>query len=154
MTRILVIIVLILNTFYAGATTVCTRNDKVVIGLSNVTVPIELLADDDSSEWAVYYDGIGVVRGVYSRSNIYPSNINTYADIYTRDGGLATGNYQGCRNGSYNWCKITHPFESEWFFVPGTMGSTVSSCVNLMLTAQSAGTVRRGNVFKSVAIAD
>ncbi len=153
MTRILTVVILILSVFCAHATTVCTRNDKVVIGLSSRQVPTLVAYDNDMSEWSVYYDGVGVVRGVFSRSSIAPKNGNEYGYLYAADGTLARGNYQGRNDGRYSWCKITHPFESEWFYVPSTLASSPSGCVALISTHGSSD-VTRGRVFQSVAMAD
>ena len=153
MTRILTVVILILSVFCAHATTVCTRNDKVVIGLSSQKVPTLVAYDDEAFEWSVYYDGVGVVRGVFSRSSIAPNNVNTYGGLYAADGTLARGNYQGRNDGEYRWCKITHPFESEWFYAPSTLASSPSGCVALISTIGSSGMARR-YAFQSVAMAD
>lgn len=153
MTRILTVIILFLSVFCAHATPVCTRNDKVVIGLSSQQVPTLVAYDDEAFEWSVYYDGVGVVRGVFSRSSIAPNNVNAYGNLYAADGTLARGNYQGRNDGGNRWCKITHPFESEWFYAPGTLASSPSGCVALISTISLSGVVR-GHVFQSVAMAD
>lgn len=156
MTRILTVVILILSVFCAHATTVCTRNDKVVIGLSSQQVPTLVAYDDETFEWSVYYDGVGVVRGVFSRSSISSNNGNKYGNVYAADGTLARGNYQGRNDGgyAYNWCKITHPFESEWFYVgAGTSETSPSVCATRISTYNSSGAIR-GYVFQSVAMAD
>ena len=53
--------------------------------------------------------------------------------------------------GGGNWCKITHPFESEWFYAPSTMGVRAAACVNIM-TGSQYGCI--DVALKSVAMAD
>ena len=151
MTRICLFAVLVLYTFCAGATTMCVRNDKVVFGVSSQQAPTAVAYDNDTAEWSVYFDGVGVVSGVSSRSLISPKDGNMYGCLYASNGDLARENFQGRKDGGYTWCKITHPFESEWFYVPSTVGAGAAACVSLM-TASPYGS--RGVALKSVAMAD
>ena len=68
MTRVLVFIVLILNAFYANATTVCARNDVLTIGLKATEQPTSVVYDNDIFEWRAYYKDFGTVTGVASCS--------------------------------------------------------------------------------------
>ena len=99
MTRILTVIILFLSVFCAHATPVCTRNDKVVIGLSSRQVPTAVAYDNDTAEWSVYFDGVGVVSGVSSRSLISPKDGNMYGCLYASNGKLARENFQGRNDG-------------------------------------------------------
>ena len=115
----------------AGATTMCAQDDKVVIGLNYATVPTSYVADNEKSEWRVYYDGIGTISGISSCANFSGGcaefdwknesmGINStwtgyWAGCpYAEGGNDAKSNYQGRRDGKICWCKITRPFETEW----------------------------------------
>lgn len=169
MTRILTVIIFILSVFCAHAATVCTRNDKVVIGLSSQQVPTLVAYDDEAFEWSVYYDGVGVVRGVSSCSPLRhylsgvtgPWNGNGFGALYTSGPVLASANFQGRSDGGHCWCKITHPFESEWAYMHLYNASCVANCAaycsaggnGLSGTGAYAGNVRKA-LFFSVAMAD
>lgn len=117
----------------AGATTVCAQTDKVVIGLHYATVPISYEADNENSEWRVHYDGIGTVSGVSScvpffsdgtkcdneNRGYFGNGIGLFYGgcPFAQSGHDAKSNYQGRRDGNMCWCKITHPFESEWISI-------------------------------------
>ena len=115
----------------AGATTMCAQDDKVVIGLNYATVPTSYVADNEKSEWRVHYDGIGTISGISSCARFFSDSTkcpNDYSNSYfgnsagtyysacpfAQSGYDAKSNYQGRRDGQNCWCKITHPFESEW----------------------------------------
>lgn len=114
----------------AGATTMCAQDDKVVIGLDYLTTPTSYEADNENSEWRVYYDGIGTISGISSCANFFSDGnkcdnenrgyfgnaVGTYYSgcPFAEGGNDAKSNYQGRRDGQSCWCKITRPFESEW----------------------------------------
>ena len=169
MTRILTVIILFLSVFCAHATPVCTRNDKVVIGLSSQQVPTLVAYDNEAFEWSVYYNGVGVVRGVSSCSTLNfslsgvtgPWNADGFGALYTSGAVLASANFQGRRDGSYCWCKITHPFESEWAFMHLYGVSCVANCAaycsagaNGLSATSSYGRNVKNALFFSVAMAD
>ena len=146
MTRVLVIIVLILNTFYAGAATVCTRNDKVVIGLSGAATSSEY--DIESFSWRVYFDGVGMLSGVSSCSSLYTdvngcesAGYSGYFGCYLARGGKDTNiNFQGRNDGPYCWCKAVHPFETKWYYLHLYNADCPTNCAKMCSARLNAAT--------------
>ena len=139
MTRICLFAVLVLYAFCAGATTMCVRNDKVVFGVSSQQAPTVVAYDEDTAEWSVYFDGVGVVSGVASmapfdvddtRCAHYAKIFAIYAGCPYAKGADVNENYQGRKDGSICWCKITHPFESGWINVNSTGLACVKACAD------------------------
>ena len=137
MTRICLFAVLVLYTFCAGAMTMCVRNDKVVFGVSSQQAPTAVAYDNDTAEWSVYFDGVGVVSGVSSCAPwsfdgtkcVEGARIfSSYSGCPYAKGADVNKNYQGRKDGSYCWCKITHPFESWWVYVHLYTGDCASNC--------------------------
>lgn len=139
MTRICLFAVLVLYTFCAGATTMCVRNDKVVFGVSSQQAPTVVAYDEDTAEWSVYFDGVGVVSGVASMAPFTSDDARCghYSAIFRVHGGCpyaknadVNTNYQGRKDGNQCWCKITHPFESGWAHINSTGIVCVQACAD------------------------
>ena len=124
MIRVWVFLVFVLCSFCANATTVCSRNDKVVIGLGYMMRPTSVVADNDTFEWRAFYDGLGTISGIASCTNLERNGPRCaeegfseyFGCSYEKYGQDTNANYQGNKSGRYCWCKITHPFESKWVF--------------------------------------
>lgn len=145
MYKIISIIVFGLVICDAGATTMCAQDDKVVIGLNYATTPTSYEADNENSEWRVYYDGIGTISGISSCANFgrdstyctidkqfdgIPIQDNAYGCSEAAAGYDKNSNYQGRRDGNNCWCKLMRPFESGWIVVMGGCANCATSCAD------------------------
>ena len=141
------LILFLLTCVYVGnadATTVCAQTDKVVIGLHYASAPTSYDTNAETAEWRVHYDKVGTISGISSCVSFitnstkcpndwvgyFGNGIGVYYSgcPFAPDGYDAKSNYQGRRDGGNCWCKVTHPFESEWIYIHTYGASCPDKC--------------------------
>ena len=127
----LVLIIPILLTIPAYATTMCAKNDSVAVVLDpsiSSSNPNDYLFDNNTGIWGAQFP-YGKISGISACLNTGSGKTRGYTKPMLMD--IDNINVVGGeKKGQYCWCKMTHPASSQWVFVynDGSKERCISRC--------------------------
>lgn len=135
MKKILIIINIIMFIIPTYAVDMCASNNAVTVVLdpSSTANSEQRKTYQETNTWVVTPSTGGIISGTAACLTFVPDS-QIYSSGYAYSGILKDNDQEvvgGERNGSYCWCKMTHPAVSAWvYFYGGGCNNSFSTCLN------------------------